>query len=56
MALTEMPSIVLTSVSIILLVVASKNQVERPSVAFMTAAGCGWSLGMGFPEIVPWFW
>jgi hypothetical protein len=48
MALTEMLSIVLTSMSTILLVVASKNQVERPSFAFVTALAGGGSLGLAF--------
>jgi hypothetical protein len=48
MALTEMLSIVLTSVSTILLVVASKNQVERPFFAFTAALAGGGSLGIAF--------
>ena len=48
MALTEMPSILLTALSTFLLVVASKKQVERPTFAFVTALAAGASLGMAF--------
>jgi 4-amino-4-deoxy-L-arabinose transferase-like glycosyltransferase len=46
MALTEMPSIMLTALSIFLVVKANKNQVGRPSFAFWVALAGGISLGI----------
>jgi 4-amino-4-deoxy-L-arabinose transferase-like glycosyltransferase len=46
MALTEMPSIMLTALSTLLLVTASKTQADRPFVALVTALAAGVSLGI----------
>jgi hypothetical protein len=48
MALTEMPAIVLTSLSIYLLVAATKNEVERLSLALLSALVGGVALGAAF--------
>jgi 4-amino-4-deoxy-L-arabinose transferase-like glycosyltransferase len=48
MALTEMPSIALTSLSTYLLVVASKSQAERVSFSLSAALCGGIALGMAF--------